>query len=118
MATASAPATPTLAQLLQQRRMEDRLNMALPVKLYFDESGAAVEWSCTYEISAKSARLLRTPNVKSVGQEVWLQRNNRRAKYRVTWIGEADSPKAFQFGADCLEDRLIWDDDVQGRLRR
>lgn len=118
MATAGAPAPLTLAQLLQQRHMEDRLNMALPVKLHFDESDMATEWSCTYEISARSARLLRTPNIKTVGQEVWLQRNNRRAKYRVTWIGEADSPKAYQFGADCLEDRIIWDDDVQGRLRR
>ena len=100
------------------RRLEEKLSVALPVKVFVDAGGLSPEWSCTYEIAARGARLLRTPKVTKVGQEIWLQRNNRRAKFRVTWIGEPDSPNAQQFGAESTEDRMIWDDELQGKLRR
>ena len=89
--------------------------VALPVKLFTDARGLSLEWCCTYEISVRTARLRLTPGVKTVGQEIWLQRNNRRAKFRVTSISD---PEVYQFSVECLEDRPIWDDDLLGRLIR
>src|SRR5579864_2616297 len=116
MATATTNAAQgSLAQFLSTRRGEDVIHVALPVKLSADVRGISPEWTCTYELTPKDVRMMRTPSVKSVGQEIWLQRNNRRAKFRVTWISE---PEGNQCRAQCLEDRPIWDDDIVGRLRR
>jgi hypothetical protein len=112
-ATTAAPGS--LAQFLATRRGEELIHVALPVKLFADARGLSPEWTCTYEITGKDARLMRTVSVKSVGQEIWLQRNNRRAKFRVTSISATEGG---QFRAECLEERPIWDDDVLGRLRR
>jgi hypothetical protein len=112
-ATTTAPSG-SLAQFLNTRRGEDVIHVAIPVKLSGDARGLSPEWTCTYEVTPKDVRLNRTPSVKSVGQEIWLQRNNRRARFRITWINEAEA----QFRAQCLEDKPIWDDDVVGRLRR
>ena len=38
------------------------------------------------------------------------------ARYRVTWIAEPHSAEAGQFAAECLEDILIWDDEINGKL--
>lgn len=116
MATAINNASTSLEQFLSARRASaGPIPVALPVKLFTDARGLALEWSCTYEISARAALLRLTPGVKTVGQEIWLQRINRRAKFRVTWISD---PEACQFRAECLEDRPIWDDDLLGRLMR
>src|SRR5258708_19301758 len=82
----------SLAQFLNTRRGEDVIHVAIPVKLSGDARGLAPEWTCTYEVTPKDVRLNRTPSVKSVGQEIWLQRNNRRAKFRIPWIHEEEAP--------------------------
>ncbi|MBZ5523352.1 MAG: hypothetical protein LAP21_14040 [Acidobacteriia bacterium] len=117
MATVTnVPASPSLAQFLNARRSSaEPIHIALPVKVFSDVRCLTPEWSCTYEITARNARLMRTPCIQSVGQEIWLQRNNRRAKFRITWISDSDSS---QYRAECMEERPIWDDDLMGRLIR
>jgi hypothetical protein len=94
-----------------------RVSVAVPVKIFSDQSLETSEWSCTYEISRRSARLRHVRCVTSPGQKIWIQRNNRKACFRVAWIGEDNTDTAGQFSADCLEDKLIWDAELQGRLR-
>jgi hypothetical protein len=117
MAASPTPDTPlSLAQFLNARRSSaEPIAIALPVKVFSDARGLTPEWSCTYEITARSARMMRTPSIRAVGQEIWLQRNNRRSKFRVTWISASDES---QYRAECLEERPIWDDDLLGRLMR
>lgn len=106
-----------LAQSLPPKRQEDRFCLALPVRILFDETGANQLWSCTYEVSSRGVRLKRIPGIEHIGQEIWVQRNARKARYRVTWLGELGTPFAFQFGADCMESKLIWDNDLHFKLR-
>lgn len=117
MAAVTNMATPaTLAQFLNARRSSSEpIHVALPVKVFSDARSTVAEWSCTYEITPRNARLMRTSSIHSVGQEIWLQRNNRKAKFRVTWISDSDSS---QYRAECMEERPIWDDDLLGRLMR
>ena|ERR1051326_1394617 len=99
-------------EIVRSKRKEKRIALALPVKVYKDEGRTLWEWSCTYEISRWGARLKKVRGI-AVGQEIWIQRQGLRAKYRVIWIG---NPHAGQFGAQCLENKIIWDEDIQGRL--
>jgi len=105
-----------LAEVISPRRQESRITVALPIKIFTTEA-TAPDWSCTYEVSWRGVRLKHVNGIERVGQEIILQRNNRRARYRVTWIGEAQTPYAEQFGADCLEAKVIWDDDLQRKLK-
>ena len=61
----------------------------MPVKVFPDIASIESQNCCTYEISANGARLVTPPGIKTVGQTIWLQRQNRRARYKVAWIGEA-----------------------------
>lgn len=105
-----------LAEVASPRRQESRISVALPIKIFTTEA-TAPDWSCTYEVSFSGVRLRRVNGIEKVGQEIILQRNNRRARYRVTWIGDAQTPYAGQFGADCMEGKVIWDDDLQRKLK-
>ena|SRR5437016_3154649 len=105
----------SLAQILTALRKEQRLALALPVKIYTLETAAIPEWSCTYEVSRHGLRLKQVPGVE-MGQEIWIQRHNRKAKYRVVWLGQPETDRAGQMGAQCLDEKVIWEDAVQGRL--
>src|ERR1700680_4861798 len=85
-----------------------RLAVALPVKVISNEIGVAPQWSCTYEISRRGARLKQVRGVFAAGQEILIKRRENMARYRVTWIAEPHSAEAGQFAAECLEDILIW----------
>ncbi|HYL92744.1 MAG TPA: hypothetical protein VEW69_06260 [Alphaproteobacteria bacterium] len=99
------------------RREEARFAVALPVKIFGDKERSGAEWTCTYQVSSRGVRLRQVSTVTEVGQEIWIQRNTRRAKYRVTWIGVPKTSTALQFGAERLESKLIWDDDLRKKLK-
>jgi len=99
------------------RRYEARFAVALPVKVFPGRDFASAEWTCTYQVSWRGVRLRLVQGITEIGQEIWIQRNNRRAKYRVTWIGELTGAGAEQFGAERMESKLIWDDDLKKLLR-
>ena len=70
------------------KRQEKRLHLAVPVKVFPDITSMESQNCCTYEISSHGARLVAPPGIKTVGQTVWLQRQNCRARYKVIWIGQ------------------------------
>ena len=78
-------------------RQEQRLHIAVPVKV-FPDLRAVGQSCCTYEVSLLGARLASLPGVDKVGQVIWIQRLNRRAKYKVIWIGEGGTSQAGQVG--------------------
>jgi hypothetical protein len=108
-ATSSVPAV--------DPRREKRINVAVPVKVFLDPNGANCQLCCTYEISLIGARLMAVSGVTQVGQTVWLQRHNKRSRYKVVWIGVPDTEHAGQIGVEALEPaNVIWENELKMRI--
>src|ERR1700686_2049076 len=107
----------SLAQFLATLRNDTRLAVVLPVKVISNEVGVAPQWSCTYEVSLRGARLKQVAGVSEAGQEIWIKRHNSKARYRVVWVGRPESAEAGQFAAECLDPTVIWENEVTARLR-
>jgi hypothetical protein len=100
-------------------RRSRRLHLALPVKVFPDAGSLDFQTCCTYEISLIGARLVTPIGIKDVGQVVMLQRHNRRAKFKVTWIGKPGTAQAGQVGLETLEPQnVIWDNELRAKLSR
>jgi hypothetical protein len=101
------------------KRNEKRLHLAVPVKVFPDISSIESQNCCTYEISTNGARLVAPPGIKAVGQTIWLQRQNRRARYKVMWIGEPGTSLQGQVGVETLEpSNVIWEPEIKARIMR
>ena len=101
------------------KRNEKRLHLAVPVKVFPDINSFESQNCCTYEISTNGARLVTPPGIKNPGQIIWLQRQNRRAKYKVMWIGEAGTSLQGQVGVETLEPfNVIWEPEIKARIMR
>jgi hypothetical protein len=98
-------------------RREKRLHVAVPVKIFLDPNSTTCQLCCTYEISLVGARLVAVSGVTQVGQQVWLQRHNKRAGYRVIWVGRPDTDHANQIGVEALDPtNLIWENELKMRI--
>lgn len=98
-------------------QIDNRLAVALPVKVISNEIGVAPQLSCTSEISRRVVRLRRVRGISSEGQEIWLKHDNIMAKYRVIWMSSDQDAEAGQFEAECMEDVMIWDKETNYRLK-
>jgi hypothetical protein len=115
----NASVTSTSAATLSDKRHEKRLHLAVPVKVFPDVASFESQNCCTYEISTNGARLVAPPGIKNVGQTIWLQRQNRRARYKVIWIGENGSSLQGQVGVESLEPaNVIWEPEIKARIMR
>src|SRR5579862_9277819 len=94
----------SFADVLASICKQDRVVTALPIKVFLDPVGKTTQWACTHEISRRGVRLQGVQGISAVGQEIWVQRRNRRAKFRVVWIGKPGSDQAGQVGAECSEE--------------
>jgi len=111
-----AAATPSVTAPRVERR-EKRIHVAVPVKLFLEQDSPNYQLCCTYEISMVGARLVAVSGVNKVGQMVWLQRHNRRARYKVVWIGEPGSEHAQQIGVETQEPtNVIWESELRMRM--
>jgi hypothetical protein len=99
-------------------RQEQRLHIAVPVKVSPDIRATDWHSCCTYEISLLGARLNALPGISKVGQVIWIQRQNRRAKYKVIWIGQAGTSQAGQVGVESMEPgNVIWENEIKVRIK-
>jgi len=107
------------ALVLDTRRDEHRLHIAVPVKVFPDLKSFESHTCCTYEISPSGARIAALPGINQVGQIIFLQRHNRRARYKVAWIGEPDTSQHGQVGVESLEPaNVIWEIEIKARLKQ
>lgn len=117
--TPSAPAGAASVVAAPEKRREKRLHLAVPVKVFPDVASIESQNCCTYEISSTGARLVMPPGIKSVGQTIWLQRQNRRARYKVAWIGQDGTSQQGQVGVETLEPaNVIWEPEIKARIMR
>jgi len=115
----SKAVTGSEALVLDARRDEHRLHIAVPVKVFPDLRSFESHTCCTYEISHSGARIAAVPGIKQVGQIIFLQRHNRRARYKVAWIGEPDTSQHGQVGVESLEPaNVIWEIEIKARLKQ
>ena len=118
LSSVAAPSS-TSAATLADKRVEKRLHLAVPVKVFPDISSLESQNCCTYEISTLGARLVAPAGIKNVGQTIWLQRQNRRARYKVIWIGEPGTSLESQVGVETLEPfNVIWEPEIRQRIMK
>jgi len=100
-----------------EARREKRVHVAVPVKVFLDPASTNCQLCCTYEISMVGARLVAVSGIEKVGQIVRLQRHNKRAKYRVIWLGEPKTPQAGQVGVEVVDNATaIWENELRMRI--
>jgi hypothetical protein len=105
------------ASVAPEQRQEPRLHIAVPVKVFADIRSAEWQSCCTYEISVLGARIAALPGIRQIGQVIWIQRHNRRAKYKVVWIGDAGTSLAGQMGVESMEPaNVIWENEIKARI--
>jgi hypothetical protein len=98
-------------------RRERRVHVAVPVKVFADVKTADFQTCCTYEISTTGVRLVAAQGIKEVGQVVVLQRQNRRSRFRVIWIGKPNTAESGQVGVESLEpNNVIWENEIKARI--
>jgi hypothetical protein len=98
-------------------RKERRVHIAVPVKVFADLRTSDFQTCCTYEISTVGVRLVAAQGIKEVGQVIVLQRQNRRARFKVIWIGKPNTAEAGQVGVESLEpNNVIWENEIKARI--
>jgi hypothetical protein len=117
LSSVAAPASSFAATA--DTRHEKRIHLAVPVKVFPDIASIESQNCCTYEISTHGARLVAPQGIKKVGQTIWLQRQNRRARFKVVWIGEPGTSQASQVGVETLEPaNIIWEPEIRQRIMK
>jgi hypothetical protein len=105
------------ASVMEDPRKEARCHIAIPVKVFPDIKSNESLSCCTYEISLAGARIAALPGINQLGQVIWLQRQNRRAKYKVIWIGQPGTSQAGQVGVENMEQgNIIWENEIRARI--
>jgi len=95
-------------------RKHARYNVAVPVKVTSPGDPAPAVVACTYEVSREGCKLTNTPGL-NMDQLVWLNRNNRKAIYKVVWASAHKNQVGLQVITSKSE-RPIWDDELVARL--
>jgi hypothetical protein len=113
------PSNAVSSHLADDRRLEKRVHIAVAVKVFSDATATDSQTCCTYEISTFGARLVAPNVVREVGQIIALQRQNRRAPYKVIWIGKPGTSLEGQVGVEALDrNSFIWEHEIKARLKQ
>jgi hypothetical protein len=105
---------PLASDAAQPARIEKLIHLALPVRLIHMQNGGRriVEFSCTYDIHPRGARLRSSREIK-VGDLVIVERGRAKATCRVIWTADPASSLRGQFTVECVEDSKVpWDDEL------
>ena len=91
------------------------IHLALPVRLTHMQNGerSVPEFSCTYDIHPRGARLLRFRNV-NVGDLITVERGRHKSVCQVVWTADPNSPLRGQFTVECMDgNRIPWEDELR-----
>lgn len=115
----ASKAAVTPAKPAADPRRQRRVHVAVPVKVFADVASPDFQTCCTYEISTIGARLVAPLGIRETGQMIMLQRHNRRARYKVVWIGKPNTAEAGQVGVEALDpNNVIWESEIKTRLAK
>lgn len=94
---------------------EKLIHLALPVRLVHMHEGArcATEFTCTYDIHPRGARLLSARDVK-VGDYVTIERGRLKSVCQVMWTADPNSALRGQFTVECVEgSKIPWEEELR-----
>jgi len=97
-------------------RTEKRVHVALPIRItYWDKDKKPnVEMACTYDISARGARITNLRCVKGTGEIVAVERGRNKSFCRVVWVGEPGTEIRGQIGLQTVErERSMWESELR-----
>ena len=97
-------------------RLDKRIHVALPIRVtYWDsEKKPCLEMACTYDISARGARVTGLRGVKQAGEIIVVQRGLSKVFCRVVWVGENNSELHGQVGIQNVEsERMMWESELR-----
>jgi diguanylate cyclase (GGDEF)-like protein len=95
----------------QERRSEKRLRHALPVQVCgMDvEGNMFAQETTTLDISKRGARVHGFTNTLEIGDILAIQHENRRARFRIAWLGAVGTPVASQVGLQLIDEtKQLW----------
>ena len=97
-------------------RLDKRIHVALPIRItYWDnDKRPCLEMACTYDISARGARVTGLSGVKQAGEIIAVQRGLSKVFCRVVWVGEPNSELHGQVGIQTVEsERVMWESELR-----
>jgi hypothetical protein len=97
-------------------RIDRRVHVALPIRVtYWDkDQRPCLELACTYDISARGARITGLRCAKQTGDIIAVERGRNKSFCRVVWVGESGSELHGQVGLQCVEiDRNMWEAELR-----
>lgn len=98
-------------------RSDKRIHVAVPIRVtYWDqENKPCLELACTYDISARGARVTQLRYVKEAGEIIAVERGKSKSFCRVVWVGEPNSELHGQVGIQCIEsERTMFEAELRG----
>jgi hypothetical protein len=98
-------------------RVDKRIHVALPIRVtYWDsDNKPCLDLACTYDISARGARVTGLRCVREAGEIIAVERGRSKAFCRVVWVGEPNTELRGQVGIQCIEsDRTMFETELRG----
>jgi len=91
------------------RRREKRTSVAMPVLMDRGAEGADFlpTNAVTLDVTSRGARV-QLQSDWAVGEVIWVERQSKRAQFRVVWVGDQGSAKQQQIGIECVEPEFDW----------
>jgi PilZ domain len=101
------------------RQRESRADIALRVQLWGTNSNGRpfIEAACALNISQKGFQLEKIRARLRAGDIVWLVYGGKKARFRVVWVGEGDTPREHHVGLLLAErSSSLWGHEVASAL--
>lgn len=101
------------------RRREPRMELSFEVKVWgLDRHGKPfMQHARTLDVTNLGARLIGVDCV-TLGETIGIQSGDRKARFKVVWMGRENTPKAGQIGVHCLEpEKEVFGPQAQTSLR-
>jgi hypothetical protein len=97
-------------------RGDKRIHVALPIRVTYrdNDNKPCLEVACTYDISARGARVTGLRCVREAGEIIAVERSRSKAFCRVVWVAEPNSELRGQLGIQCVEsDRAMFETELR-----
>ena len=93
------------------KRKKQRTKMVVPVRLRLAGANPsqATELAHTLDASEDGVRLGGFRGDVNVGDVIEIQHRHERAMFRIIWIRALDKSSEKHLGAECIDDKNIWD---------
>jgi len=91
----------------QARRRSKRIKAVMPVRLWIADSQES-HLAHTLDITARGVRLGGFQGEVTVGDKIYVQRQQKRAQFRVVWVSGREGSSEKQLGAEILGNEAIW----------